>query len=152
RLDDDLRADQVARLLACEAETEPVVLLHVGDILQHDDRLVDVADDDIQPPVVVEVADRQAAADVLALEILAAALAVILEAPLAEVAQDDGHLSQAAAVGGMPDHVTVGNDDVEKAVVIEVEEAGSEADELLPQDGDAGRRGAVKEALAAEAA
>src|SRR5205823_50876 len=141
--DDDFGADQVAPVAAGETKAEPVILADVGDIAQDRHRLVDAADDDVEPAVVIEVADGEAATDVRLLEEIAAAPAGVLETASADVAQQDRRLLQGGAAGRVANDVAVGDDDVLQTMMVEVDKRRAEADVFLSECRDAGAGGAV---------
>src|SRR6266540_1693200 len=67
-------ADDVAPILADELDAEPMVrIVRLGFIAQQYDRVVDAADDEVRPAVVVEIAHGQSSAEVVLLEKTAAA-------------------------------------------------------------------------------
>src|ERR1043166_6070769 len=150
-LDDHLGTHEIASLLAYESHAEPVIVLDLGDVAQDRDGIVHVADDEIEPAIIVEVAERHAAAEMLVVKVRPGALARVSKPPL-DITQYDGRLLHAHALTRVTDDVAIGDDDVEPAMVIEVHEGIAEADVFLPHSGDAGGRGAVIEQFIAKVA
>src|SRR5271166_1720793 len=119
-------------LLVGQDHAKPVVFgtCHVS---QKHNRLVHMTDDQVGPTVVVQVADGQTASLMLGLKIRPSLPSLIakLHAPLVLwitlVAQQQGQLPDLGA-RGVANNVSIGNDNIFPAVVIEVEETCPEAD------------------------
>src|SRR5437016_14095883 len=92
-------------ILPHQLDPEPV-LSHVCFVAQHCDRLVQMADDEIRPASVVQIRQREAAADVLAAEVGTALQSNVAKLAVALVAQQNGALAQ-AGFGGKPNDVAV---------------------------------------------
>src|SRR5260370_34426715 len=104
-------------------------------VLQNDDRLVDVADDDVGSAVVVQVAKSRAAAHVLGLKKRTGLGGDILKANLpgllsrfAQVPQQHRLLQQLGRGDRKANDMTVGDEEVQSAIEIVVDEVGAEAD------------------------
>src|SRR5205823_5245422 len=131
-LDDHGRADHVAEILADETQAEPARRFGRF-IAKQRDRGVGVADDEVGPAVVVEIADGHAATARGGVEERAGVRADIPESALAlliDVVQQDRPLKERAAAARVQIDMTVGDDEVFPAVAVDVEEGGAEADEL----------------------
>ena len=132
--------DGTGVILAHEANAQPVVR-RTADAPQDGDRLVEVADDEVDPAVVIQVAEADPAPQMGRLEIVPESFAGDAELPPI-VEQQDGQL---LAIGFLPvgvtDGVAVGDEEILPAVQIGVDESGPPADVLLPDGRDArGRR------------
>ena len=100
------------------------MILVAGHVEQEPRRSRIVADDDVLVSVVVDVAERGAAANLGDLERRAASGADILEAAIGEIAKQQPALferkrSARLAVGGL--HASVDGEDIEPAVVVDVD-------------------------------
>src|SRR5438128_1839247 len=100
-----------------------------------------MADDEIRPASVVQIRQREAAADVLAAEVGTALQSNVAKLAVALVAQQNGALAQ-AGFGGKPNDVAVADHQILPTVVVQVEKAGAKAHVALADGRNAGRRGA----------
>src|SRR5262245_21777497 len=82
----DSSASDVAPVLPDQFQTDPIIILR-RDIAKDDSGFVDMIDDDVEPPVIVEIPDRQSAALVRAAKIRATARSRDVKVPIAAVAQ-----------------------------------------------------------------
>src|SRR5690348_14142439 len=104
-----------------------------------------MADDQIDAPVVVEVAQGNAARQVCRAEVRAAVLRNVLKLA-AFIAEQNRALSGIAAVaGGMTDGMAGGDDKIFPAVMINIQKARAPTDGTLPQRSDTGGAGGVVE-------
>src|SRR5438105_2183818 len=92
--DDDFHADQVAVFLADQFEAQPMVGIRMfaAETARDNHGTVDGADDEIGPAVVVEIANREAAAAEFAIEEIAAALGDVNELAIRFFAAGNGHI------------------------------------------------------------
>src|ERR1043166_9574684 len=114
-----------------------------------------MANDQVGPAVVVEVAHRQPAADRRPLEERSAAAAHIPEHPSASlrlVVQQQRALLERAPTDRVVDDMAVDDREVFPAVVVDIDEACAEGDPVLTEGGDAGGAGLVMERLLTEIA
>src|SRR5207244_8792647 len=124
-LDNEFGSRHITMIFAMELKAQPM-MGHAGFIPQQNDRLVDMADDEVGQAIVIEVADGQAAADMIAAEIGSSLPGNVRETAVALVAKQDRPLPHTGAAR-KADYVAIGDHQVGVAVVIQVEKAGSEA-------------------------
>src|SRR5207244_9844729 len=113
-------------------------------VLRAAHRLVDMANDDVGSAVVVQIAKGGAAANVLGLKERAGLRRDILKtnlerfvARLAQVAQQHWPLQQFRRRNRKAYHMAVGNEQVQGAIEIVVDEVGAEADIIEADGGNA---------------
>ena len=119
------------RLLADEPQTDPVVA--AADVVDQQPGLaVVVGHQDVHVAVVVDVAERRAAADLRQLKRGAAARGDVLESPVAQIAEQQLSLVQRKGIVDVSQrldrlHRAVDDERVEPAVVVDVEPGRAEA-------------------------
>src|SRR5262245_44119741 len=152
------RADGVCVGFADENGAEPVAAVFNG-IAQEDHWLVLVADHDVGAAVVIEIAERRAAAHSLDAKVRSAASRDVLKADdwvrgglLAKVAEKDRVLFLFAGRRGVRGDMAIGDEEVLGAVAIEVEEARAKSDEGETDRRDARGVAGVPELAAAAVA
>ena len=111
------------------------MLAGVRFVAQYGDRLVDMADDQVRTATILQVANRQPAAEVLTAEIGAALQADVTEPAIPLVPQQHRPLFQPRPVR-KANHMAIGDHQVFPTMIVQVEEAGAEADVELADGRD----------------
>jgi len=137
-----LGADEVAVPLVGQLHPEPVVPLP-GFVAEQRDRFVKMANDQVGPAIVIQVADGDAAALVLGLEIWPTLAGDVRKRayalwPLSSLIAKQHRPLLGSASARMADDVSVADGDIFPAVVIQIEETHTETNIVLADTGDAG--------------
>src|SRR5262249_26087160 len=136
--------DGIAIRLAHRFDPQPVIAVPEV-VLEHRDRLVDVADDNVGAAVVIEIAKGGATAQVLELEKRTGPFGNILKSHLPGLisrlggtSEQNRPLQQLRRLYRKADDMAVGDKDVLGPVEIVIDKADAEADVVEADRGDAG--------------